>query len=69
MHRFYHPEKDVHFFTASESEANGVIAKSIGNSYNLDNARGVLNLTDDGWGYIYEGVAWYVNNDQTAVNL
>ena len=69
VHRFYHPEREVHFFTASESEANNVIAKSIGNDYNLDNARGVLNLMGDGWGYVYEGVAWYVDNDPTAVNL
>ena len=68
VHRFYHPEREVHFFTASESEANNVIAKSIGNNFNLDNARGVLNPMGDGWGYVYEGVAWYVDNDPTAVN-
>ena len=67
VHRFYNPERDVHFYTASESEANGIIAKSIGNNYNLANARGVFNLMDDGWGYVYEGVAWYVDNDPAAI--
>ena len=67
VHRFYHPEKDVHFYTASEDEANGIIAKSIGNDYSLDNARGVFNLMSDGWGYVYEGVAWYVDSDPAAI--
>jgi hypothetical protein len=60
VHRFYQPDKGVHFYSSSELEANIVIANSIGQGYSLENAAGIDNLLFGGWGYIYEGVAWYV---------
>jgi len=60
VHRFYHESKGIHFYSASEVEANNVITKSLGDEYNIDNARNNDNLLSNGWGYVYEGVAWYV---------
>ena len=62
VHRFYHPERGVHFYTADETEAENVIAKSLGYGYSLDNAQGEHDLLDNGWGYRYEGVAWYASD-------
>ena len=59
VHRFYHQERGVHFYTANEIEAENVIAKSLGSGYSLNNAEGERDLLDNGWGYRYEGVAWY----------
>ena len=58
-HRFYHLGKGIHFYTADEIEAATVIEKSIGSGYSLSNAVGIYNLLDNGWGYAYEGIAWY----------
>ena len=60
VHRFYHEGKGIHFYSASEVEANNVISKSLGNGYTIDNAINNDNLLGNGWGYVYEGVAWYV---------
>ena len=62
VYRFYNPGRGIHFYSASESEANNVIAKSLGNGYTLDNAKQEDNLLSNGWGYIYEGIAWYVTD-------
>ena len=62
IYRFYHAGKGIHFYSASETEANNVIANSLGESYNLENARNHDNLLTGGWGYIYEGIAWYASN-------
>ena len=60
VHRFYHAEKGVHFYSSNDIEANIVISNSVGKNYSLENAIGVDNVLEGGWGYIYEGVAWYV---------
>ena len=59
VHRFYHPQSEVHFYTANESEANNVISNSLGANYDLENAY-LVDPSSTGWGYKYEGVAWYV---------
>lgn len=60
VYRFYNPGRGIHFYSASETEANNVIANSLGSGYTLDNAKQEDNLLSNGWGYIYEGIAWYV---------
>ena len=62
LYRFYNPGRGIHFYSASESEANNVIAKSLGDGYTLENAKQEDNLLSNGWGYIYEGIAWYVTD-------
>ena len=60
VYRFFNPSKGVHFYTASEAEANNVITESLGDGYDLSNAlNGSDNLLANGWGYVYEGIAWY----------
>ena len=60
VHRFYNQAKGVHFYSASTEEANTVITESLGDGYDLNNALNQSNLIDGGWGYVYEGSAWYV---------
>ena len=62
VYRFYNRDRGIHFYSASESEANNVILNSLGEGYNLSNAIKEDNLKPDGWGYIYEGIAWYVTD-------
>ena len=60
VHRFYNEFKKVHFYSANASEANNVIANSLGDGYDINNAMNQDNLLSNGWGYVYEGIAWYV---------
>ena len=62
VYRFYNPGRGIHFYSASEVEANNVIANSLGEDYTLDNAFNEDNLLPGGWGYVYEGIAWYVTD-------
>ena len=62
VYRFYNREKGIHFYSASDTEANNIIANSLGSGYDLSNARNEDNLLPNGWGYIYEGTAWYVTD-------
>ena len=62
VHRFYNPGKGIHFYSASDAEANNIIANSLGSGYDLSNARNKDTLLPTGWGYIYEGAAWYVTD-------
>ena len=62
VHRFYNPDKGIHFYTASEAEANNVISNSLGSGFDISNALQENDLLSHGWGYIYEGVAWYASD-------
>ena len=62
VHRFYNPGKGIHFYSASDAEANNVISNSLGSGFDLSNAQKEDELLPDGWGYIYEGTAWYVTD-------
>ena len=62
VHRFYNPGKGNHFYSASDSEAENIIAMSLGSGYDLSNALKEDDLLPNGWGYIYEGAAWYVTD-------
>ena len=62
VHRFYNPGKGIHFYSASDAEANNVIANSLGSGFDLSNAQKEDDLLPGGWGYIYEGTAWYVTD-------
>ena len=62
VHRFYNPGKGIHFYSASEAEANNIIANSLGSGFDLNNALKEDDLLPNGWGYIYEGIAWYVTD-------
>lgn len=59
VYRFYKPESGSRYYTNSVEEANTVIARSLGNGYNLDNALGAGNLLTNGWGYQLEGIAFH----------
>ena len=60
VHRFYHAQRGVHFYSSSLEEVSSVIGHSSGGQY-ADNLDAALNapLLENGWGYAYEGVAWY----------
>ena len=62
VHRFYNSVKGIHFYTASHSEASNIIANSLGGEFDLSNARNENDLLVNGWGYIYEGIAWYATD-------
>ena len=62
VRRFYNPGKGIHFYSASDAEANNIIANSLGSGFDLSNALKVDDLLPNGWGYIYEGTAWYVTD-------
>ena len=62
VRRFYNPGKGIHFYSASDTEANNIIANSLGSGFDLSNALKVDDLLPNGWGYIYEGAAWYVTD-------
>ena len=62
VHRFYNPDKGIHFYSASEAEANNVISNSLGSGFDISNALQENDLLSRGWGYIYEGVAWYASD-------
>lgn len=61
VYRFFHNERGVHFFTASLDEALHVVSNSTGLDL-IDDINQALNVqpTSNGWGYTYEGIAWYV---------
>jgi len=63
IHRFYHPQNDTHFYTASITEADNIITKSIGKGYSVEDAHGNDDFLKESWGYRYEGIAWYVPSD------
>ena len=60
VHRFYHADNGVHFYSSNLEEVSNVISESSGADYmnDLDAAQNAP-LLENGWGYIYEGVAWY----------
>ena len=60
VYRFYNRDRGTHFYSASVAESNNVIFNSLGKGFDLQNAQNNDNLLANGWGYIYEGVAWYV---------
>ena len=62
VHRFYNRGKGIHFYSASDAEANNIIANSLGSGFDLSNALKQDDLLPNGWGYIYEGAAWYVTD-------
>ena len=62
VHRFYNRGRGIHFYSASDAEANNIIANSLGSGYDLSNALKEDDLLPNGWGYIYEGAAWYVTD-------
>ena len=62
VHRFYNRGKGIHFYSASDAEANNIIANSLGSGFDLSNALKEDDLLPGGWGYIYEGAAWYVTD-------
>jgi len=62
VHRFYNPDKGIHFYSASDAEANNVISNSLGSGFDISNALQENDLLSYGWGYIYEGVAWYASD-------
>lgn len=62
VHRFYNRGKGIHFYSASDVEANNIIANSLGSGFDLSNALKEDDLLPGGWGYIYEGAAWYVTD-------
>ena len=62
VYRFYNRDKGIHFYTANDSEANNIIANSLGSGYDLSNALKEDDLLPNGLGYIYEGTAWYVTD-------
>ena len=62
VHRFYNPGRGIHFYSASDVEANNIIANSLGSGFDLNNALKEDDLLPNGWGYIYEGAAWYVTD-------
>ena len=61
VYRFFNPSKGVHFYTASSEERDTVIRRSVGDAYvgQLDQAAQAP-LLNGGWGYRYEGLAWFV---------
>ena len=61
VYRFFNVEKGVHFYTISTEERDNVIRNSVGAAYvgQLDQARNAA-LLQGGWGYRFEGTAWYV---------
>jgi len=61
VYRFFNVEKGVHFYTISTEERDNVIRNSVGAAYvgQLDQARNAA-LIQGGWGYRFEGTAWYV---------
>lgn len=61
IYRFYHQENGVHFYSASLDEVRNVITMSSGTEYanDLDAAMNAP-LKDGGWGYQFEGTAWFV---------
>ena len=61
IYRFYHQENGVHFYSASLDEVRNVITMSSGTQYanDLDAAMNAP-LKDGGWGYQFEGTAWFV---------
>ena len=60
VHRFYHAENGVHFYSSNLEEVSNVISESSGADY-MNDLDAALNapLLENGWGYTYEGVAWY----------
>ena len=62
VYRFYNRGKGIHFYSASDAEANNIIANSLGSGYDLSNALKEDDLLPNGWGYVYEGAAWYVTD-------
>ena len=62
VYRFYNRNKGTHFYSSSVAESNSLIANSLGSGFDLSNSLGNDNLLSNGWGYIYEGVAWYVTD-------
>ena len=62
VYRFYNRDRGTHFYSSSVVESNNLIANSLGDGYTLDNSLNNDNLLSNGWGYIYEGVAWYVTD-------
>ena len=63
VYRFFNVQKQVHFYTSSADERDAVIANSYdrGTSYaSLSGNAARSEPSGSGWGYRYEGVAWYV---------
>ena len=60
VHRFWNGEQGVHFYSSNLAEVSNVISESSGAEYANDlNAALSAPLLENGWGYTYEGVAWY----------
>ena len=61
VYRFFHAQKSVHFYSSSLIEVNNVIGMSNGEQYK-DNflAAAGAPLLNGGWGYKFEGVAWFI---------
>ena len=63
VYRFFNVQKQVHFYTSSADERDAVIANSYatGTSYASLSGNGASSEpSGSGWGYRYEGVAWFV---------
>jgi alpha-tubulin suppressor-like RCC1 family protein len=73
VYRFFNGIKGVHFYSSSMAEAKSVIANSLGDQYATDSwvtstadalKQNPLTSTPaplaTGWGYSFEGIAWYV---------
>lgn len=73
VYRFFNGTKGVHFYSSSMAEAKSVIANSLGAQYATDSwvtstadalKQNPLTSTPaplaTGWGYSFEGIAWYV---------
>ena len=60
---FFNEQKQVHFYTASSDERDAVIANSYGQGTSfasLSAQPSSASPRSGGWGYRFEGVAWYV---------
>ena len=66
VHRFWNSKKGVHFYSSNLEEVKSVISESSGIEYanDLDAALNAP-LIADGWGYLYEGIAWYATSDSS----
>ena len=63
VYRFFQPTKGSHFYSTNLEEVKTIITNSVGREYSTDfNKTLALNpsLIPNGWGYIFEGKAFYI---------
>ena len=63
VYRFFQPMKGAHFYSSNLEEVRNVITNSVGREYSTDLNKTLAanpSLIPNGWGYVFEGKAFYI---------